>query len=436
MVEYKGKNVHTNVDDFDIKEYCLELELENSVLKEMLYIDTLTELPNILMFNKTIENIDNPKTILVDIDAFSEINEYYGRDIGDYVLKEIAKLIKTYADNENMKTFRIGSDEFLLLGSGVLDIEKYERIAREMVTLLKTNEIFLKEYDESIVIDSTIGFCLEDKDILNKAQIALEYAKKAEKDFACYLHSMDNKNKYKEKVKYVKIMKDALDNDRVIPYYQPIFNREGKIYKYEALSRIKDAEGKVISPFFFMDTSKKVRLYTLMTKQIIDKSFKKIAQTDKTISINLLARDMMDGNISNYIIEKIREYGIAKQIVFEILEDESIESLIRVENFIKKSKRLGVRIAIDDFGTGYSNFSYLIKLKPDYLKIDGSIIQNIDTDKNSEAIVKAIISFAKTLHVETIAEFIHSKKVYDKCYELGIDEFQGFYLGEPNSDLV
>jgi diguanylate cyclase (GGDEF)-like protein len=433
MVKNKGNNLQKNVD---VNEYCLELELENSVLKEMLYIDTLTGLPNILMFNKTIEDIDNPKTILVDIDAFSEINEYYGRDVGDYVLKEIAKLIKTYADNENMKTFRIGSDEFLLLGSDILDIEKYERIAKEMVTLLKTNEIFLKDYDESIVIDSTIGFCLEDENILNKAQIALEYAKKAEKDFACYLHSMDNKDKYKKKLKYVKIMKDALDNDRVIPYYQPIFNREGKIYKYEALSRIRDTEGKVISPFFFMDTSKKVRLYTLMTKQIIDKSFKKIAQTDKTISINLLARDMMDGNISNYIIEKIREYGIAKQIVFEILEDESIESLTRVENFIKKSKRLGVRIAIDEFGTGYSNFSYLIKLKPDYLKIDGSIIKNIDTDKNSEAIVKAIISFAKTLHIKTIAEFIHSKDVYDKCYELGIDEFQGFYLGEPNSDLV
>jgi EAL domain-containing protein (putative c-di-GMP-specific phosphodiesterase class I) len=97
---------------------------------------------------------------------------------------------------------------------------------------------------------------------------------------------------------------------------------------------------------------------------------------------------------------------------------------------------MGVRIAIDDFGTGYSNFSYLLKLKPDYLKIDGSIIKNIDKDKNSEAIVEAIISFAKTLHVKTIAEFIHSKEVYDKCYKLGIDEFQGFYLGEPNPDLV
>ena len=422
--------------DFDINKYCTELEIENKALKDMLYVDSLTSLPNMLLYNKEIQKISNPKTIIVDIDAFSDINEYYGRDVGDFVLKEISKTIQIYADNENMKTYRIGSDEFLLLGSGSLDIEKYERIAREMVTLLKTNEITIPEINESIVIDSTIGFCLENEDTFNKTVIALEHAKKGQRDFACYLHGMENKSEYEDKLKYAKLIKGALDNDKVIPYYQPILDREGNIFKYETLARVEDEDGKVISPGFFMSTSKKVRLYSLMTKQIIDKSFREISKTDKTISINLLARDMMDGDISNYIIEKIKEYKVEKQIVFEILEDESIENQERVKNFINKSKRIGVRIAIDDFGTGYSNFSYLMKLKPDYLKIDGSIIKNIDKDKNSEAIVEAIISFAKTLHVKTIAEFIHSKEVYEKCYKLGIDEFQGFYLGEPNPDLV
>ena len=173
-----------------------------------------------------------------------------------------------------------------------------------------------------------------------------------------------------------------------------------------------------------------------MIKQIIDKSFREISKTDKSLSLNLLARDMMDGNINNYIIEKLKEYGVEKQVVFEILENENIENESRVKNFIDKAKRIGVRIAIDDFGAGYSNFSYLMRLKPDYLKLDGSIIKDIDKDSNSEAIVKAISSFAKTLHIKTIAEFVHSKEVYDRCYELGIDEFQGFYLGEPKPYLV
>ncbi len=417
-----------------MSDYCLELE--NKALKEMLYVDSLTGLPNMLLYTKDIVDISHPKAIVVDLDSFSDINEYYGRNIGDFVLKEVAQSIKTYAKNENMKTYRMDSDEFLLLSSEVLDIEKYERVAREMVELLKTNEIAIPNLNENIVIDATIGFCLEDKDTLNKALLALDYAKKSQRDFACYIHSMGIRNSYEDRLKYTKLIKLALNNDKVIPYFQPIFDRNKKIVKYETLSRVEDKDGKVISPGFFMTTSKKVRLYSMMTKKIIDKSFSKISKTDNSISINLLARDMMDGDISTYIFEKMKKYGVSKQIIFEILEDESIENHERVENFINRAKRLGVRIAIDDFGTGYSNFSYLLSLKPDYLKIDGSIIKNIDKDKNSQAIVAAIISFAKTLHVKTIAEFVHSKEVYEKCHELGIDEFQGFYLGEPLSNLL
>ena len=419
-----------------MSDYCLGLELENEALREMLYVDSLTDLPNMLLYTKDIKNISHPKAIVVDLDSFSDINEYYGRNIGDFVLKEVAQSIKSYADSENMKTYRMDSDEFLLLGSEVLDIEKYERIAREMVELLKTNEIAIPNLDENIVIDATIGFCLEDKDTLNKALLALNYAKKSQRDFACYIHSMGIRNSYEDRLKYTRLIKLALNNDKVTPYFQPIFDRDEKIVKYETLSRVEDKDGKIISPGFFMTTSKKVRLYSMMTKKIIDKSFSKISKTENSISINLLARDMMDGDISTYIFEMMKKYDVSKQIILEILEEESIENHERVENFINRAKRLGVRIAIDDFGTGYSNFSYLLSLKPDYLKIDGSIIKNIDKDKNSQAIVAAIISFAKTLHVKTIAEFVHSKEVYEKCHKLGIDEFQGFYLGEPAPNLL
>jgi len=418
------------------RDYCMSLEAENIDLKEKLYVDALTKLPNMLQYDKDIKTVFSPKIVLVDIDAFSDINEYYGRDVGDYILKKVADSIKKYAYTEDMIAYRVNSDKFILLGHGALDIEKYETIATDMVNLLKTNEIKIPDLEESIVIDSTIGFCLEDKDTLDKALIALDFAKKSHKDFACYLHNMATESKYKDKLKYAKLIKKALDNDKVMPYFQPIFGRDAKTHKYEALSRMEDSDGKIISPGIFMGTSKEVRLYNLMAKQVIDKSFKKISATTDSISINLLASDMMDANINNYVIDKIREYKIEKQVVFEILEDESIENEPRVEKFIAKAKRLGIRIAIDDFGTGYSNFSYLLKLKPDYLKIDGSIIKNIDKDKNSEAIVAAIVSFAKTLHIKTIAEFIHSQEVYDKCHKLGVDEFQGFYLGEPQPYLL
>ncbi|MBP6497482.1 MAG: EAL domain-containing protein, partial [Campylobacteraceae bacterium] len=198
---------------------------------------------------------------------------------------------------------------------------------------------------------------------------------------------------------------------------------------------ILNEKEEAIPPGLFLSISKKVKKYAALEKILIDKSFKEIAKTDKLISVNLLARDMSDSNISNFVVQKLKEYNIAKQVVFEILEDESIESIERVAIFIDRVKRMGCQIAIDDFGTGYSNFSYLLKLKPDYIKIDGSLIKNLDKDTNSVAIVSAIITFASKLGIKTIAEYVHSASVYNICKELGVDEFQGFYLAEPSARL-
>ena len=169
---------------------------------------------------------------------------------------------------------------------------------------------------------------------------------------------------------------------------------------------------------------------------MIEKSFQKIQGREDTISVNLLARDMSDSNVSNFVISMLKKYDVAKQIILEILENENIENLQRVTTFIDKARRMGCKIAIDDFGTGYSNFSYLTKLKPDYIKIDGSLIRNLENDKNSYAIVDSIIVFAQKLGIKTIAEFVHNEKTFEICKNLGVDEFQGFYLGEPSPRLL
>ncbi|MBP7226673.1 MAG: EAL domain-containing protein, partial [Aliarcobacter sp.] len=120
------------------------------------------------------------------------------------------------------------------------------------------------------------------------------------------------------------------------------------------------------------------------------------------------------------------------RIVFEILESDYITDYTLLEDFIMKYRNQGIKIAIDDFGTGYSNFSHIMKIRPNYIKIDGSLIKNIDTDKNSYELVKSIIDFSKALNIKVIAEFVHSKEVYNIVLELGVDEFQGFYLAEPS----
>lgn len=412
-----------------------ELQYVNNQLSSQLYIDSLTQLGNRLALEKAIEKMKEPKLILLDIDGFKDINEYYGSMAGDYILQEVASYLRGFAQKHSIALFRTGADEFALLEEVDLDIERYEDLAIELVELFKGRLIEVPSLQEPIEINIAIGFSLENEDIFEKASSALNEAKKREIDYLCYFKKIEHTTRYAEQIKWSAFVKEALANDAVIPYYQPIFDRYGHIVKYECLVRLLNDKEEAIPPGLFLNIAKKVKRYADIEKMLIDKSFNEIAGTDKTISLNLLARDMSDSNISNFVVERLRHYGIAKQVIFEILEDESIESLERVGVFIDRVKRMGCKIAIDDFGTGYSNFSYLLKLKPDYIKIDGSLIKALDKDTNSMAIVSAIITFAKKLGIKTIAEYVHSERVYEFCLELGIDEFQGFYLGEPSARL-
>jgi len=131
------------------------------------------------------------------------------------------------------------------------------------------------------------------------------------------------------------------------------------------------------------------------------------------------------------IVQKVAQHGIGHLITFEILESENVHDYEQVIDFIQKVRSLGCRIALDDFGSGYSNFSYLLQIKPDFLKIDGSLIRNITKDSNARIITSSIHNFAHRLGIQTIAEFVHSREVFDLLMEIGIDQFQGFYLGKP-----
>ena len=133
----------------------------------------------------------------------------------------------------------------------------------------------------------------------------------------------------------------------------------------------------------------------------------------------------------NFLIHKIRTSVHTKRIIFELLESEGIENYQEVSSFIAEVKQFGCRIAIDDFGTGYSNFAHILQLDVDILKIDGSLIRSIDTDLNAQTVLAAVTEFSKRLGLKTVAEFVHSEAVYDKCQELGVDYLQGYHISEP-----
>ncbi|MBE0491694.1 MAG: EAL domain-containing protein [Sulfurospirillum sp.] len=413
-----------------------QLQEQNKLLEELLYKDHLTKLPNKKSLQQDLESMYSPKIIIIDIDDFHNINEYYGNDVGDAILFEVIGYLHDFISNTQTKLYRVGSDQFALVEDAILDIERYEQLAFELVSVLKKKEVKVLHKTQKIEINCTIGMALEEENTLSKAFIALDYAKKNQRDFICYMKNLDTKTDYAKQIKLASTINEAIIDGRIVPYFQPIFDKSQQANKYECLARMISKDAKEIGPIDFLETSKSVHQYTKIAKILIKKAFTTIQNTDKSVSINLLARDMSDSDVSNYVLDKIAEHGVAKQVVIEILEDENIENLMRISSFLDRARRMGVRIAIDDFGTGYSNFSYLLQLQPDYIKIDGSLIKHIDTDKNSVAIVTAIIVFAKQLGIKTIAEYVCTKEVYEKCKELGVDEFQGFYLGKPLANLL
>ena len=126
---------------------------------------------------------------------------------------------------------------------------------------------------------------------------------------------------------------------------------------------------------------------------------------------------------------------VSTSMQLRTVESESIECFEEVEQFIGKVKSHGCKIAIDDFGTGYSNFEYLLKLKADYIKIDGSLIKNIDTHKETELVVSIIVEFAKKMGMKTIAEFVENESILNKVKELGIDYSQGYHFSPPTEEV-
>ena len=196
-----------------------------------------------------------------------------------------------------------------------------------------------------------------------------------------------------------------------------------------------DENGKIISPYFFLDIAKKAGLYKELTITMLKKTFEVLNKTDYEISINLLLQDIVNSEIRALIIEKLEKTKNPKKVVFEIVESEGIENFKEVTDFIKEIKKYGAKIAIDDFGTGYSNFNYLMKLNVDYIKIDGSIIKNIHKDKSAELVTKTIVAFAKELGIETIAEFVAEEEIYNKIKDLNIDYSQGYYFSEPKESI-
>ncbi|MFA5235172.1 MAG: EAL domain-containing protein [Sulfurimonas sp.] len=404
------------------------------VFEKIANTDTLTSYGNRHKLNRDIQEKQNLSIALFNIDNFRELNDFYGHTFGDCIIKSVAdKIYNFISKDKKLFFYRLQGDEFALLATEY-EKEFFIYKCRDILLLIKEN---LTVQNEKITLSCSCGIALEDKNhLLPDANMALKMAKETNNDFIVYNDKISLNNKYANNIKWTNKLATALQNNKIIAFYQPIINNLDLRYeKYESLIRMEDEDGSIISPSFFLDIAKKTKKYFDITEIVIAQSFKMFKDKDVEFSINISIMDILEPRIFKYIFMMLKKYDIGSKVVFEIVESEYIENFQTVVNFIDEVKKYGCKIAIDDFGTGYSNFAYLIKLKADYLKIDGSLIKNIDTDKNAFLVVSTIVEFSKKLGMKTIAEFVENEKIFLIIKKLGIDYSQGYYFSAPQKEL-
>jgi EAL domain-containing protein (putative c-di-GMP-specific phosphodiesterase class I) len=335
--------------------------------------------------------------------------------------------------DENLELYHLQGDEYVILTKEsnrddfINKIDTYVHKISKKPIELEGKQIFLN-------ITAAVSFENKEK-LLATADMALKVAKRNNQSFIVFSEDISLNKEYENNLKWSKKVKKAIDEDNIVPVYQPIVNNEnGKWEKYESLVRLKE-DDKLISPYFFLEISKKSRQYNNITKIMIEKSFERFKDESAEFSVNLTVDDILNHEISGYIVEMLERYKIGSRVVFELVESESIDNFEEVSSFIDKVKSYGVKLAIDDFGTGYSNFEYLLKLKADYIKIDGSMIKDIDQNEEARLVVSTIVDFAKKIGMKTIAEFVENESILDTIKELGIDYSQGYHFSAPKENF-
>jgi len=430
-------NVNTTIDEIMTLQNAFNKLLETTKfyydkLINSLYIDSLTEVNNFIKLQKDLDSNKNFSLVLIDIDKFKQLNNFFGTNVADFILKELAKLLNIITNND-VNIYRVAADKFALLYNEPIKIEEL----KDLLAKINSNKFQYKYTDINIRIH--IGFIVNDSiRSLEKAELALELAKKTKTDIVKYDDSFRLEDEYMQHMVWSNKIEEALQSNNIVPYFQPMKSpKENKIVKYETLMRLKDAD-MVYTPDYFIHIAQNANLYSQLTQQLIDSTFKYFTSKNTSIkfSLNFALEDITNSDTIKLLFKHLDQYKYSSSVVIELLETQEISDFDALNEFINQVKSYGAKIAIDDFGSGYSNFNYILNLNIDIIKLDSSLVENLDKDENSLKVVKSIINVVQSLNLEVVAEKVHSQAIEDILTELGVDYLQGYHIGKPEPEIL
>ena len=379
--------------------------------------------------------LDDYNVMLLDIDEFKNVNQKFGYEFGDMVLTEFTQTLLSILSPHAI-IVRTGGAEFLVVSSKSECTVEVE--AQKIFDRLKEKKYLIGNEIQYLTVSMSAMSIPQNSTSLQNIERLLDekllQVKSKGKNALAILSEEELSGVNYNNIDYIK---EALEEERLICLYQPIYETETKkIIKYEALVRLVDKEDpeKLIVPFHFMKLVKGTSQYIKMSKLVLREVFKTLKRyEDVEISVNVDLDDLDNADMMKLITQNLYEHRtLASRLTFEILEDHEMKDHGKVMFYLQQLKAFGSKVALDDFGSGYASYSYLIKLNIDILKIDGSIIKELKyRPDHAKTVIRSIRELAESFQYDLVAEFVSDEDIYIIIKDLGIRYFQGYYLGEP-----
>lgn len=425
------------------------LKRQEAQLAHLATHDPLTGLHNRREFNVILErHLARVKRyggygalLWIDLDGFKEINDGLGHKAGDELLASLAHRMKLTIRESDVLA-RMGGDEFAILYPNV-DPSQVQIAATRLLDAVRQNTAVIQ--GQSIRTTASMGIVLfpehgmQATALLMQADIAMYRAKEQGRNrFCVYSPEEEGMEAPAQRVNWLRILREALDNDGFVLYAQPILDlKTDQIVSYEILLRLLGEDGKIIPPGMFLDVAEQFGLSGDIDRWVLREvteilSDKAIVEKGISFAINLSPRTMTDKEFLD-LISNMPAMGVIGpvRLVLEITETAAIYNIHVAKDFLRTVRNQGYELALDDFGKGFSSFYQLKNLDVDYLKIDGSFVRNLPHDPVDKHLVRAMINLARGLGKQTIAEFVEDQETLDLLRELGADCAQGFHIARP-----
>lgn len=430
------------------QDLAAEVDRKTHELLRRYETDAVTGLPNRVALLQSLEDNDPWPIVQVcslKINNLRQINNLYGYTVGDQLLRSLSRAIQD-ALPELLPTtvllYRGSPNEFLISAPDACSHQAFFRGMAQLTERLQSqSDLFSDRLVQNVLpILLTAGTAHLDElppdmtnsgeDLLIKASEARRHAHLHQLPIARAVELPSTEHQKKDGLLWLSRIRKALANHDVVPYVQPLFDRHGQVHHVEALMRLR-LDGEIHSPGAFLDLVKPTQLYPRLSMMMIDETCRLLKDQDVGFTLNFTARDLGNPQLIDRLKHWFREGLDANRVTLEIVESDGLRDFDRFTYTLHELRRLGCKLAIDDFGSAYSNLERVLRLRPDWIKLDGSLIRHLNDSDINRILVKRVVQLCQDLHIRTVAEHVHNEALYTTLKIMGVDFFQGFYLAEP-----